>query len=209
MRLFEAVKENITAYQAAIYCGLQPNKSKMICCPFHNDKHPSMKVDERYYCFGCGEQGNAIDFVSKYYGISLKDAAMRMAEDYGIEYEKKAPISIELKQKQIKKNQERKQQEEIRSLCNRLSELHSFLREKKQQTVNDNDYVKLKAYIDDFEYVDYLYEYYILEASGEDKKRYYGKMAEEVTRIERKYYDKEQYRGRVWNVGTDREKQAI
>ena len=53
MRLFEAVKANVTASQAAAYCGFTPNRSKMICCPFHNDKHPSMKVDKRYYCFGC------------------------------------------------------------------------------------------------------------------------------------------------------------
>ena len=41
MRLFEAVKVNVTASQAAAYCGFTPNRSKMICCPFHNDKHPS------------------------------------------------------------------------------------------------------------------------------------------------------------------------
>ena len=44
MRLFEAVKVNVTASQAAAYCGFTPNRSKMICCPFHNDKHPSMKL---------------------------------------------------------------------------------------------------------------------------------------------------------------------
>ena len=81
MRLFEAVKVNVTASQAAAYCGFTPNRSKMICCPFHNDKHPSMKVDRRYYCFGCGEHGDAIDFVAKYYDLSLKDAAMKL-EDY-------------------------------------------------------------------------------------------------------------------------------
>ena len=37
MRLFEAVKVNVTASQAAAYCGFTPNRSKMICCPFHND----------------------------------------------------------------------------------------------------------------------------------------------------------------------------
>lgn len=73
MRLFEGVKANVTASQAAAYCGFAPNRSKMICCPFHNDKHPSMKVDRRYYCFGCGEHGDAIDFVAKYYDLSLKD----------------------------------------------------------------------------------------------------------------------------------------
>ena len=31
-----------------------------------------MKIDRRYYCFGCGEKGDAIDFVAKFYGIGKK-----------------------------------------------------------------------------------------------------------------------------------------
>ena len=54
MRLFEAVKDAVSAYDAAVDAGFKPNRSKMICCPFHNDKHPSMKVDKRYICFACG-----------------------------------------------------------------------------------------------------------------------------------------------------------
>ena len=62
MNIFEAVKENVTAYDVATMIGLKPNRSKMVCCPFHDDRHPSMKVDTRYYCFGCGAKGDAIDF---------------------------------------------------------------------------------------------------------------------------------------------------
>ena len=29
----------------------------MACCPFHDDKHPSMKVDRRFHCFGCQADG--------------------------------------------------------------------------------------------------------------------------------------------------------
>ena len=150
MRLFEAVKVNVTASQAAAYCGFTPNRSKMICCPFHNDKHPSMKVDRRYYCFGCGEHGDAIDFVAKYYDLSLKDAAMKLADDFGIDYDRKIPASIEIKRAQIKQNQDRLQKEQIRDLCKELSELHSFLREKKQQPVTNGNFTILKSYIDDF-----------------------------------------------------------
>lgn len=173
MRLFEAVKVNVTASQAAAYCGFTPNRSKMICCPFHNDKHPSMKVDRRYYCFGCGEHGDAIDFVAKYYDLSLKDAAMKLADDFGIDYDRKIPASIEIKRAQIKQNQDRLQKEQIRDLCKELSELHSFLREKKQQPVTNGNFTILKSYIDDFEYVDYLYEHYILEASNQMRKQEY------------------------------------
>lgn len=47
--IFASVKASVTARQAAEYYGFQVNRNSMICCPFHSDKHPSMKVDERYY----------------------------------------------------------------------------------------------------------------------------------------------------------------
>jgi hypothetical protein len=48
--LFETVKESVTARDAAERYGLKLTRNGMACCPFHPDRHPSMKVDERYYC---------------------------------------------------------------------------------------------------------------------------------------------------------------
>lgn len=45
-----------------------------------------MKVDRRYYCFGCGCTGDAIDFTAQLFDIGLKDAAMKLADDFGIPY---------------------------------------------------------------------------------------------------------------------------
>ena len=180
-------------------------------CPFHNEKTPSFSVTpskQMYYCFGCGEHGDAIDFVAKYYDLSLKDAAMKLADDFGIDYDRKIPASIEIKRAQIKQNQDRLQKEQIRDLCKELSELHSFLREKKQQPVTNGNFTILKSYIDDFEYVDYLYEHYILEASNQMRKQEYKHILEEVIRIERKYG--KEYNGRsIQDVGIVGEKQAI
>ena len=47
MNVFESVKENVTARQAAEMYGIRVNRNGMACCPFHDDKHPSMKVDKR------------------------------------------------------------------------------------------------------------------------------------------------------------------
>lgn len=59
MRLFEAIKETITVGQAADYYGMKIGRNNMICCPFHNDHHPSMKLNPTYYyCFGCGATGD-------------------------------------------------------------------------------------------------------------------------------------------------------
>ncbi|MCB2308848.1 CHC2 zinc finger domain-containing protein [Clostridium estertheticum] len=57
------------------------NKEHAICCPFHNEKSPSMKVKffsnknkETYKCFGCGAVGDAIDFVTNFKNIEYIEA---------------------------------------------------------------------------------------------------------------------------------------
>ena len=45
----------------------------MVCCPFHNDRTPSMKVDSRFYCFGCGASGDVIDFAEMCIRDSIED----------------------------------------------------------------------------------------------------------------------------------------
>ncbi len=84
MNIFTYVKAAVTTRQAAIFYGLKVSASGMTCCPFHSDQHPSMKVDERYYCFGCHETGDVIDFVSKLFGLTPYQAARKLAEDFGL-----------------------------------------------------------------------------------------------------------------------------
>ena len=55
----------------------------MICCPFHADRNPSMKVDFRFHCFGCGADGDVIDFTAKLFQLSLRQAAKKLATDFG------------------------------------------------------------------------------------------------------------------------------
>ena len=65
MNLFETVKSAVTVKQAAEYYGCKVNRGDMICCPFHDDRHPSMKLNRDYfYCFGCGATGDVIDFTA-------------------------------------------------------------------------------------------------------------------------------------------------
>ena len=82
--LFEIVKLNITTRQAAEAYGFQPNRSGMICCPFHADSNPSLKVDARFHCFGCGADGDVIDFTAKLFQLSLLQAAEKLAADFGL-----------------------------------------------------------------------------------------------------------------------------
>lgn len=86
MNVFEAVKNTVTTRQAAEMYGFRANRAGMIACPFHNDRTPSMKVDKRFHCFGCGADGDAVDFVSRLFGLPSKEAAMKLADDFGISY---------------------------------------------------------------------------------------------------------------------------
>ncbi len=60
------------------------------CCPFHKEKTPSFIVSEdrgTYHCFGCGEHGDAIKFIEKYYNLTFTEAVDRLAAQYGITIE--------------------------------------------------------------------------------------------------------------------------
>ena len=87
MKLFEAVKEAVTARSAAEYYGIKVGRNGMAVCPFHPDKNPSMKLDKRYHCFACQADGDVIDFVAKYYNRSPREAAMQIADEFGIIYD--------------------------------------------------------------------------------------------------------------------------
>jgi len=93
MNVFDAVKQSVTTRQAAELYGVKVRRNNMASCPFHKDKTPSMKVDKRFHCFGCGADGDVIDFVSRLYGISSLEAAQKIASDFGISYDVKSAVT--------------------------------------------------------------------------------------------------------------------
>ena len=88
MTLFQAVKHSVTTRQAAEYYQLRVNRAGFVACPFHNDRTPSMKVDTRFHCFGCGADGDVIDFAARLHGLDAKPAAEKLALDFHIPYER-------------------------------------------------------------------------------------------------------------------------
>jgi DNA primase len=57
-------------------------------CPFHQEKTPSFTVSvekQIYYCFGCHEGGNAINFLAKYEHSTFFEALENLASQVGIE----------------------------------------------------------------------------------------------------------------------------
>ena len=86
MNVFTVVKDNVTARQVAMQYGIKINRSGLACCPFHKDKTPSMKMD-RVLLLWLWRYRNAIDFVAKYFGLAPKEAAMKIASDFGLNYD--------------------------------------------------------------------------------------------------------------------------
>ena len=86
MTIYETIKAAISVKQTAEHYGLKVSRNGMACCPFHNDRHPSMKLNEEYfYCFGCKAKGDVIDFVARLFNLSSYEAAQKLAADFGLD----------------------------------------------------------------------------------------------------------------------------
>ena len=85
MNIYNTIKAAVTTRQAAEHFGLAVDKHGMARCPFHDDHQPSLKLDQRYYCFGCHATGDVIDFTARFFGISGHSAAIKLARDFGID----------------------------------------------------------------------------------------------------------------------------
>ena len=63
------------------------------CCPFHVEKTPSCvftglgsgENSSRFHCFGCGADGDLIDFVMKQDGVSMTDACEKIVSVYNLD----------------------------------------------------------------------------------------------------------------------------
>ena len=86
MTIYETIKAAISVKQAAEHYGLKVNRNGITCCPFHNDMHPSLKLNEDYFfCFGCGAKGDVIDFVARLFDLSSYEAVQKLAVDFGLD----------------------------------------------------------------------------------------------------------------------------
>lgn len=89
--IFDKVKERVTIQEVVERIGnLHLNRSGKTQCPFHKEKTPSFSIKKQeniFKCFGCGESGDAINFVAKLKQIEPFDAAKLIADTFNISYE--------------------------------------------------------------------------------------------------------------------------
>ena len=100
MTIYETIKAAVPVKQAAEHYGLKANRNGMACCPFHHDRHPSLKLNEDYFfCIGCGAKGDVIDLVARMFELSGYEAAQRLAADFGISTEPGQAVAVSCKPK--------------------------------------------------------------------------------------------------------------
>lgn len=84
-RVFDEIKDRLSMPEVVRFYGFEMNHAGMMCCPFHDDHNPSMKIYEKnYHCFGCQESGDATSFVAKIYGLRPIEAAKKISYDFGL-----------------------------------------------------------------------------------------------------------------------------
>lgn len=125
MSIFQTIRESITPLQAVRRYGISVNSRGMICCPFHEDDHPSLKLNEDYfYCFGCHAHGDVTNLVARLFGISQYQAAQKLAEDFGLD--PRPPTQARQPVPAFKQKQERQRQIQRKELfC--VSTLDAYL----------------------------------------------------------------------------------
>lgn len=158
MTLFELVKQKISVSDAAEHYGLQVSRNGMACCPFHDDWHPSMKLNERYfYCFGCGATGDVIDLVARLFDLSSYEAAKKLAHDFGIDPDKPpAAIALPKPKRPLLKAYRQEEVRCLRVLCDYLHLLERWkVRQAPKRPENnlDDRFVEACQMLD---YVEYL-----------------------------------------------------
>jgi len=66
---------------------LKKGKDSWCCCPFHDEKTPSCKINDdlgSYYCFGCGAKGDIFTIYTELYNFSFPEAVKELAQRAGI-----------------------------------------------------------------------------------------------------------------------------
>lgn len=129
--VFEAVKQSVSTRDAAAFYGIEVKRNGMACCPFHDDKNPSMKVDQRFHCFGCGEDGDVIDFTAKLFDLSPKEAAEKLAQDFGLIYDSQAPP----RRRYVRQKTEAQKFREDRQRCYRVLSDYYYLLKNGRPTI--------------------------------------------------------------------------
>ena len=184
--VFEVVKQSVTVREAAEMYGIAVGRGGMACCPFHDDRHPSMKVDTRFHCFGCGADGDVIDFTARLYNLAPREAAEKLAQDFGLAYDSQAPP----RRRYIRQRSEGQKFRENRDHAFRvLADYYHLLRkwetDYSPKTPEENPHPRFMEAIQRKDYIGYLLDFF-LEDGSEEQKLWLAEHQSEIANLERR-----------------------
>ena len=182
--VFEVVKQSVTAREAAELYGIAVGRGGMACCPFHDDRHPSMKVDTRFHCFGCGADGDVIDFTARFYDLSPKEAAEKLAQDFGLSYDSKAPPRRSyVRQKSEAQVRKEKREHGWRVLTGYYHLLRKWEADYSPKTPDEAPHPRFLEAIQKKDYLGYLLDTF-LDSSTEEQDQWIAEHTAEISAIE-------------------------
>lgn len=184
--VFEAVKQSVTVREAAQMYGIEVNRSGMACCPFHDDKNPSMKLNEEYfYCFGCGATGDVIDLTARLYNLSPKEAAEKLAQDFGLIYDGQAPPRRYVRQKTETQKFQENRDHAFRVLADYFHLLRKWETGYTPKTPEAPMHPRFLEAVQQKDYIGYLLDSF-LEDSPEEQKLWIAEHQSEIANLERR-----------------------
>ena len=194
MNVFGAVKPNISTRQAAEMYGIKVNRNGMAVCPFHNDKNPSMKVDKRFHCFACQADGDVIDFVSRLCGLPCKEAAMKLADDFGISYDSrhKPTVRPHIREPTAEQLYQKEEARCYRVLTDYFHLLRRWETQHAPQTPDDEWHPLFVEALHKTSYIEYLLDT-LIDGSLEERQALVAEQRNEVMKLEQRIAE---YRGR-------------
>ena len=183
--VFEVVKQSVTVREAAELYGIEVNRGGMACCPFHDDRHPSLKLNEDYfYCFGCGATGDVIDFTARLYDLSPKEAAEKLAQDFGLAYDSKAPVRRNyVRQKSDVQMRKEKREHAWRVLADYYHLLRKWETDYSPRTPDEDPHPRFLEAIQKKEYMGYLLDTF-LDSSTAEQDQWIAEHTAEISAIE-------------------------
>ena len=134
---YEEVKRNLSMRQVAEFYGYYVQKNGTCLCPFHQDRHPSMKIypdDKGFYCWVCQKGGDVIKFVAEVFGPGNEEACKRLIEDFslpisltGLSYQEKREREKERRKRKEVQNFQKEAEKILRTYWLLLTEaMHHF-----------------------------------------------------------------------------------
>ena len=164
------VKELVRLTDVLARYNLTTNRAGFLHCPFHSgDRDASLKIypaTDSWYCFGCGEGGDVIDFVAKMERCGFAEALKRLNTDFCLGLEEKQSLRNVRQRRQDRGREVLRQKEQRDTLIDKIAYRRALWLSCKDANITTHERAQQAAQI--LAKIDRLDEE-IAEMGGEDR----------------------------------------